>query len=99
MWHALGVANIWVIDPLLHGACECRRDGWQPVQDAHAEIHAVGVAGDAIIATALASTLPRHAGHGGCPGLLPKVRTIAQTAQRTASYDLTSGLGGYRTAA
>lgn len=30
-YRAMGVAHIWVIDPMLHKAYDCSQGGWQPV--------------------------------------------------------------------
>ena len=31
-YRAMGVANIWVIDPMRHKAYDCSQGGWQPVE-------------------------------------------------------------------
>ena len=31
-YRAMGVANIWVIDPMRHKAFDCSQGGWQPVE-------------------------------------------------------------------
>jgi Uma2 family endonuclease len=31
-YRAMGVANIWVVDPMRHKAFDCSQGGWQPVE-------------------------------------------------------------------